>query len=154
TVLWYCSDNGALPGVGSKGEFRGNKGNIYDGGLLVPGILEWPAAIPAPQVVATRCNTFDIYPTLLDIVDVAIEGQPPLDGESLLPLLTGKASERTRGMGFWNFQRPGIRTPSDAWMRELLAAQAEGRQTTDPERLRLDAAEIRERHEAGDYRGH
>ena len=43
TVLWYCSDNGALPKVGSSGGRRGNKGQIYEGGLLVPALLEWPA---------------------------------------------------------------------------------------------------------------
>ncbi|MFH1923294.1 MAG: sulfatase-like hydrolase/transferase, partial [Planctomycetota bacterium] len=40
TVLWYCSDNGALPRVGSTGGHRGNKGQVYEGGLLVPAILE------------------------------------------------------------------------------------------------------------------
>ena len=35
TILWYCSDNGALPRVGSTGGHRGNKGKVYDGGLLV-----------------------------------------------------------------------------------------------------------------------
>ena len=45
TILWYCSDNGALPKVGSTGGHRGNKGKVYEGGLLVPAILEWPAKI-------------------------------------------------------------------------------------------------------------
>lgn len=31
TILWYCSDNGGLPGVGTTGG-RGNKGQIYEGG--------------------------------------------------------------------------------------------------------------------------
>ena len=44
TILWYCSDNGALR-VGSTGGHRGHKGQLYDGGLLVPAILEWPARI-------------------------------------------------------------------------------------------------------------
>ncbi len=38
TILWYCSDNGALPKVGSTGGLRGNKGQVYEGGLLVPAI--------------------------------------------------------------------------------------------------------------------
>ena len=35
TILWYCSDNGALPRVGSTGGLRGYKGKVYEGGLLV-----------------------------------------------------------------------------------------------------------------------
>ncbi len=57
TILWYCSDNGALPKVGSTGGHRGHKGNVYEGGLLVPSILEWPAKIPQPRVTDVRCNT-------------------------------------------------------------------------------------------------
>ncbi len=45
TILWYCSDNGALQRVGSTGGHRGFKGRVYEGGLLVPAILEWPATI-------------------------------------------------------------------------------------------------------------
>ncbi len=48
TIFWYCSDNGGLPGVGSTGG-RGNKGNVYEGGLRVPAILEWPARIVKPS---------------------------------------------------------------------------------------------------------
>ena len=67
TLLWYCSDNGALPKVGSSGGHRGNKGQVYEGGLLVPAMLEWPARIPSPRSTDVRCNSCDIYPTLLEI---------------------------------------------------------------------------------------
>ncbi len=128
TILWYCSDNGALPKIGNAGGFRGNKGKVYEGGLLVPAILEWPAKIPAPRSTDLRCNTCDIYPTLLDIVGVDMPGQPPLDGASLLPLIDGDAPEaREKPMGFWDHVVPGIGTPSAEWMAELLAAQQAGR---------------------------
>jgi len=41
TILWYTSDNGGLMEESSEG--RKKKGSIYQGGLLVPSILEWPA---------------------------------------------------------------------------------------------------------------
>jgi arylsulfatase A-like enzyme len=47
TILWYCSDNGGLPGVGATGG-RGHKGQIYEGGLRVPAFLEWPARVRKP----------------------------------------------------------------------------------------------------------
>ncbi|NNE90580.1 MAG: sulfatase-like hydrolase/transferase [Verrucomicrobiales bacterium] len=127
TILWYCSDNGALRNIGSTGGARAHKGSVYDGGLLVPSILEWPAKITKPNVIAeTRCNTFDIYPTILEIAGVKVEKQAPLDGISLVPLIEGKPIENRRAMGFWDTIKPGIGTPSDRWMTELLEAQKAG----------------------------
>ena len=80
TLLWYCSDNGALPGVGSTGGHRGRKGKLYEGGLLVPAFLEWPSRISQARSVAVRCNTYDIYPTLLDIAGISVAQQAPSTG--------------------------------------------------------------------------
>ncbi len=126
TILWYCSDNGALPRVGSAGPFRGRKGQIYEGGLLVPSILEWPSRIKSPRRTAVRCNTCDIYPTLLEIVGARARHQPILDGVSLVAVIDGKTSKRPRPMGFWDFRARGISTPSAKWMSELLVAQQNG----------------------------
>lgn len=127
TILWYCSDNGALPKVGSTGGHRGNKGKIYEGGLLVPAILEWPARIPQSRITQMRCNTCDIYPTLLELVGVKVKNQAPLDGVSLVSLIDNKSSGKSRSMGFWDTSARGISTPSAAWMAELLAAQKHGK---------------------------
>jgi arylsulfatase A-like enzyme len=88
-----------------------------------------------------RCNTCDIFPTLLDIVGVKTPRQPPLDGISLVPLIDGKMEARTRPMGFWSYPIPGIGTPSHAWMTELLSAQKNGT-PLDQGKLRLDAGKI------------
>jgi arylsulfatase A-like enzyme len=154
TILWYTSDNGALPKVGSTGGFRGNKGQVYEGGLLVPAILEWPAVIKAPRATAVRCNSCDIYPTLLDIVGVKMENQPPLDGLSLRPLLEGNMQSRGKGLGFWDHPTPGIGTPSDQWMAEVLAAQQAGAEPNDPEKLRLDAGKIKQKYPEDVFPGH
>lgn len=126
TILWYCSDNGALPRVGSTGGHRGNKGKVYEGGLLVPAIIEWPARIKQHSVTSMRCNTCDIYPTLLDIAGVTIKDQAPLDGVSLVPLIDGKTVRRSQPMGFWDYTTGGISTPSAKWMADLLKAQQAG----------------------------
>jgi len=154
TVLWYCSDNGALPRVGSTGGHRGNKGKVYEGGLLVPAILEWPARIAKPRTTDIRSNTCDIYPTVLDIAGATVEDQPPLDGVSLLPLIEGKMRKRARPMGFWDYPEKGIGTPSHQWMTELLAAQEAGREPEDTWKLRLDAGEIKKRYSETELPGH
>jgi len=153
TILWYCSDNGGLPKVGSTGG-RGHKGNIYEGGLRVPAILEWPARIEEPRVIEVPCNTSDIYPTLLEIAGVWMENQPPLDGISLMPLFKNEMKDRPDPMGFWQYPVGGIKTPSSVWMAELFEAQKQGKEPEDTFALRLDAGNIDKQYPEDDFPGH
>ena len=127
TILWYCSDNGALPKIGSTGGHRGNKGKVYEGGLLVPAIMEWPAVIDKPRVTDVRCNTCDIFPTILSLVGAKADNERPLDGVDLSALVRGQEFARPKPMGFWDYTIKGIGTPSDAWMTELYKAQQAGK---------------------------
>jgi arylsulfatase A-like enzyme len=153
TILWYCSDNGGLPGVGSTGG-RMNKGKVYEGGLRVPAILEWPARIPSLRITAIPCNTSDIYPTLLEIAEVKMKNQPLLDGISLVPLIDGMIKTRPKPMGFWDHPTGGIGTPSKKLMSELLELQKSGREVDDPSRLRLDAGQITKQYPENSFPGH
>ncbi len=153
TILWYCSDNGGLPKVGTTGG-RANKGSVYEGGLRVPAILEWPNRVAGHRVTTVPCNTSDIYPTLVDIVGVRMENQPPLDGISLTGLIDGKMKTRPKPMGFWDYPERGISTPSEKWMSELFEAQKAGDETGDKSRLRLDAGKIVKEYPEDTYPGH
>jgi len=125
TILWYCSDNGALPKVGSNHGLRGYKASVYEGGLRVPAWLEWPARYPKPSLIRARCHTSDILPTLLDWVGLIEKSPAVLDGRSLVPWIEGRMSE-SRQLGFWDMPAKGISTPSAAWMKQLLEAQVLG----------------------------
>ena len=153
TILWYCSDNGGLPEIGVTGG-RGHKGNIYEGGLRVPAILEWPANIKKPRISNIPCNTYDIYPTLLEIANVQFENQPPLDGISLVPLLKDKMNKRSKPMGFWYYPAGGIGVPSKKWMSELLNEQETGLPPLDSSRLRMDAGNLDHVYPDGSFQGH
>lgn len=154
TVLWYTSDNGALPKVGSSGGARGKKGDIYDGGLRVPAIIEWPERIKDHRSDDTRLNTSDIFPTLLDIAGVPLRDDRPLDGVSLLTLIDGDSLPE-RSMGFWSYPTGGIRTPSAQWMAELYEAQqSDAAPPADPVRLRMDADQITETYPTNTFPGH
>jgi len=108
TMLWFCSDNGpeGKDGThgrtrGSAGPFRGRKRSLFEGGVRVPGLLEWPARIKAGQVTDIPCSTSDYFPTTLDVLGLKMKGQPePIDGVSLLPLIEGKMNERPVPIAF------------------------------------------------------
>jgi arylsulfatase A-like enzyme len=103
TLLWYCSDNGGAAGPKSTGNLRGSKGTLWEGGLRVPGIVEWPARIPKPFVSETPCSTLDIYPTVLEATGAAAKNQiQPLDGISLLPMFDRQAVSRAKPIPFWS----------------------------------------------------
>lgn len=127
TLLWFCSDNGAIPVVGNTGESRGAKHSVYEGGLLVPAFIEWPAMIREPRSTPVRCGTVDIFPTLANIVGASREGLRPLDGITLLPLLRGEMSLRPAPLAFWNANIPGLFSPGDSLMHKMERKQEAGR---------------------------
>ena len=108
TMVWFCSDNGpeGKDGKqgrtrGSAGPFRGRKRSLFEGGVRVPGLLEWPARIEAGRVTDIPCSTCDYFPTALDVLGFRMKGQPePVDGVSLLPLIDGEMTERPQPIGF------------------------------------------------------
>jgi arylsulfatase A-like enzyme len=107
TMLWFCSDNGPeepkkTPNNGSAGPLRGRKRSLYEGGIRVPGLLEWPARFARPMTLAAPCGTEDYFPTILAALGYELKpGQKvlPLDGVNILPLLEGKQAGRNRPMG-------------------------------------------------------
>jgi arylsulfatase A-like enzyme len=95
TLVWFCSDNGGLPKVTpeSVGGLRGFKGSVWEGGLRVPGIVEWPAVVK-PGVTDVPGCTMDIFPTVAEILELPKEVLvAPVDGMSLLGRLRGAKPE-------------------------------------------------------------
>ena len=154
TILWYCSDNGGQTKEYSSTGGRGQKGQIYEGGLRVPAIMEWPARIPEHRITNLPCNTTDFYPTLLEIAGVNIEDQPPLDRISLLPLIDNKMEKRASPMGFWQYPGSGQVVRSSELMAELLEEQETGVTTVDTSKLALNAGKINIKYPADNFPGH
>jgi arylsulfatase A-like enzyme len=107
-MLWFCSDNGpegkdgkSGRSRGSAGPFRGRKRSLLEGGVRVPGLLEWPARIQAGRLTNIPCSTLDYFPTVMDTLGFKMKGRPePVDGVSLLPLIEDKMTERPLPIGF------------------------------------------------------
>ena len=103
TFLLYCGDNGTPPSAGRTGmTIREEKASIYEGGILVPGIVEWPAVISTPVVNKNIVVTSDLLPTLAEITNQPIPDRP-IDGVSLLPFIKNPSSERMTPIFFWQF---------------------------------------------------
>ena len=96
TIIWFCSDNGGLKGIypSTVGGLRGNKGSVWEGGLRVPAIIEWPSMIKH-KVTDFPASTMDIFPTIADIIGLSkSEMIFPIDGISLLPLFNSNIDKR------------------------------------------------------------
>jgi len=102
TLFVFNSDNGGLPEItpNTTGGLRGNKGTVYEGGLRVPGIMEWPAGIK-PRITSHPACVTDLLPTIADILELPKDTFPhPLDGMSLKPLFTAETGPRLTPLGF------------------------------------------------------
>ena len=130
TLFIYCSDNGGLVGESSGG--REKKGSIYEGGLRVPAIFQWPARYQA-RIIETPVFTSDLYPTLVAIAGAKVSPQPQLDGIDLTPILDG-TSPTHPPMGFWHGYQKGESTWSDRIIKSLMEAEQSGKPNPFPGR--------------------
>ena len=62
---------------------------MYEGGIRVPGLIEWPEKISVVRVSKVNGVTSDILPTLCECAGVELPARP-LDGISLASLVEGK----------------------------------------------------------------
>jgi arylsulfatase A-like enzyme len=112
TMLWFCSDNGPEGrkgrAPGSAGPFRGRKRDLYEGGIRVPALLEWPARVEGGSVTDFPAVTSDYLPTILEVLGVKRLDARPIDGISLVPVIAGKLKERPRPIGFQSRQQRAL----------------------------------------------
>ncbi|SHN33042.1 Arylsulfatase A [Cyclobacterium lianum] len=107
TLIWFCSDNGPEgPAAvnrtqGSSGPFRGRKRSLYEGGIRVPGLVEWPAQIKPGQHTGLPVSTSDIFPTLLSVLGLDTNQDIlPVDGIDILPLVREEVEDRPSSIAF------------------------------------------------------
>ena len=140
TFFYYQSDNGPsresrnwLDGRldpyygGTAGKLKGHKFSLYEGGIRSPGIMTWPARIPAGQVIDQPGAAMDVFPTFLK----AAGGDPSqyeLDGLDVLPVVTEKA-ESPHAEIFWEMNKQTAIRRGD-WKLVLNGVLVEG---ADPE---------------------
>jgi arylsulfatase A-like enzyme len=99
TMVVFTSDNGATQ-QSSQEPLRGSKGGYYEGGIREPMIVRWPGITPPGSTCATPVINIDLFPTFLAAAKTT--SKELLDGEALMPLLTGKGPLQRQAI-FWHF---------------------------------------------------
>ena len=90
----------------SNTPFRLFKHYVHEGGISTPLIAHWPRRLTQAQVTHEACHVVDILPTILDatgcrhLTELGGHAIQPLQGESLLDLLVGKAWTREQPIFF------------------------------------------------------
>ncbi|RZO57671.1 MAG: N-acetylgalactosamine 6-sulfate sulfatase [Limisphaerales bacterium] len=103
TLVWFTSDNGGLPRFDppTTGGLRGFKGSMYEGGLRVPALIEWPAGIQNPRITDYPAGAVDIFPTLAKVAGLKNSAMlKPQDGQSLLKLFSQEIGPRKKPLPF------------------------------------------------------
>ncbi|MFZ2339780.1 MAG: arylsulfatase [Bacteroidales bacterium] len=111
TIVIFASDNGPhLEGGAdpdyfeSNGPLRGNKRDMYEGGIRTPMIVRWPDRVK-PGSVSDHVSAFwDVMPTLAEIAGIDVPSG--IDGISFLPELLGKKQKKHEYL-YWEFHEQG-----------------------------------------------
>ncbi len=105
TLIFFISDNGGptLNTTSRNDPLRGYKGQVLEGGIRIPYMVQWKGRIPAGKVYDAPVISLDIHPTAVAAAGGVIPASAHLDGVNLLPFLTGAAKGRPHDRLFWRF---------------------------------------------------
>ncbi len=108
TLVFFASDNGAakqapIEVLGCKGELRGMKGQLYEGGIRVPFIVNQPGTVPV-QKLDNLIYFPDVMPTLAAAAHAEDKLPVRRNGMNILPLIMGEEMPETdERMLYWEF---------------------------------------------------
>lgn len=102
TLIIFISDNGGVYDITKNWPLRAGKGSYYEGGIREPMFVCWPGKIKAGSSSDIPVANLDFFPTLLDAAGIEKPYGKTFDGQSILPVLTGKGTLAERPL-FWHF---------------------------------------------------
>ena len=113
TIIIFISDNGGqkswtpkfeydlkygpYPILGDNSPLRGYKTMVYEGGIRVPGIINWKDKL-SPKKIDQILNITDIFPTLAAAVGIKIPNDLLLDGNNMWEVISNNAEYGERGI--------------------------------------------------------
>jgi arylsulfatase A-like enzyme len=108
TIVFFLSDNGGPTKelTSSNLPLRGSKGQMYEGAIRVPFMVQWKGKIPAGGVYEKPVSSFDIFATAA-ANSAGVTAPKQVEGVDLIPYLTGENEGTPHETLFW---RQGGRT--------------------------------------------
>lgn len=135
TIIIFFSDNGGMSAANfykadrvidpaklnqaystSNLPYRGGKGWLYEGGIREPLLISWPGTTHAQMQTNIPVTSTDLYPTILDMLQLPLHPEQHKDGVSLAPLMNGKGKLADRAI-YWHYphySNHGLQSPGAA----------------------------------------
>ena len=101
TLVFFLSDNGGPTRelTSSNLPLRGEKGQMYEGALRVPFLVQWEGNLPADKIYQQPVSSMDIFATASSVAGATTPKQ--VEGVDLMPFLTDKKNGRPHETLFW-----------------------------------------------------
>ncbi len=144
TLIFFVSDNGGPTRelTSSNRPLRGGKGEVYEGGLRVPFMMQWKGVLPTSTTFAKPAISLDIYATAATAAGLPIPRGSKCDGVDLVPFMTRQDDDAPHDVLFWRMRtRRALRAGN--W--KLVCQPAYGKSQADWELYDL-SADIDESH--------
>ncbi len=105
TLIFFLSDNGGPTAelTSSNLPLRGGKGQLFEGGVRVPFIMQWKGTLPEGMVYDHSVSALDILPTAAGAAGARLGKDAGLDGVDLIPYLTGEKTSLPHEILFWRY---------------------------------------------------
>lgn len=108
TLVIYTSDNGGSVAVGAdNGPLRGQKGQMYEGGIRVPACAMWPGYIPEGRVTDQVALLMDLFPTACEVAGAPVPDA--IEGRSIWETLQGGDQDFSERTLYWLRREGGQR---------------------------------------------
>lgn len=103
TLVFFISDNGGptKKTTSSNGPLRGYKGQMYEGGIRVPFMIQWKNHLPSGTVYEYPVSALDVHPTAVAAAGEKVNPEWNLDGVDLLPYLKAENQDKPHKTLFW-----------------------------------------------------
>jgi arylsulfatase A-like enzyme len=152
TLIVFTSDNGGLekganpyvgtvkpsPANSSNLPLRGQKGQLYEGGIRVSAFANWPGVL-APRKVAAPMHAVDWFPTFAEVTGYRPARDLQWDGHSMWAALTGAQAQPAARTIYWAFTIGDAIRSGDWKLIEPHKAKGKGKGMAAPELFNLGA---------------
>ena len=103
TLIFFLSDNGGKPkgNYSSNLPLRGEKGQLYEGGIHIPYIVQWKNNFPENTIYEKPVSSLDIMPTIMSAVGLKIDKNWNIDGVDMTSFIRGENDSYLHTNLFW-----------------------------------------------------